>query len=280
MVRLASIRSSTRPSAYGVVSTASMLAAVFSMAWPAPACAQDGLGGIEGPPLRGSSEFMLGVGVANAPAYLGSDERKTRALPLIAARWSNGVFLGTGGIGWRFDTGTPLSWGLRLTFDPGRDEDDDDALRGMGDLEARAEVGAFASYRLLPSLQLGTSIRYGGGNDRDGLLADVSLRGGYPIAPHVRLTVGVTATYANARSMQSQFGVSTQQSLDSGYAIYTPGGGLRDVSVQVGSMFRLGSSAMLFVGANARTLMGDAVDSPLTRQRTGAAALATLAFRL
>lgn len=65
---------------------------------PIAAGAQEGPPGADGP-MQESSEVLLGIGVANGPAYLGSDERKTRALPLIAARWSNGWFAGTGGIG-------------------------------------------------------------------------------------------------------------------------------------------------------------------------------------
>jgi MipA family protein len=108
----------------------------------------------------------------------------------------------------------------------------------------------------------------------------VSLRGMVPLRAGLRLTAGLTATVANTKAMQSQFGVDAVQSLRSGYAIYTPGSGLRDVSLQVGGMFDLGTNTMLMLGVHARSLMGDAVDSPLTRKRTSAGALATLSFRL
>jgi hypothetical protein len=41
-------------------------------------------------PMQKPFEINLGLGVMNRPAYLGSDDRKTAALPLLAARWSNG----------------------------------------------------------------------------------------------------------------------------------------------------------------------------------------------
>jgi MipA family protein len=264
---------------YFGVTAASLLSASMCLMLPVEAHAQEGMVGGDGP-MTGSSEIMLGLGVANGPAYLGSDARKTRALPLIAARWSNGWFAGTSGIGYRFDTGTPLSAGLRLGFDPGRDEDDAAALRGMGDIQSRAEFGAFANYRLMPGLTAGTSVRYGSGNDRDGWLVDASLRGMVPLGESFRLTAGITATAANTMSMQSQFGVNAVQSANSGYAVYSPGSGLRDVNVQVGGMFMLRPNTTLMLGANARTLLGDAKDSPLTRERTGVGVMATVAFRL
>jgi MipA family protein len=241
--------------------------------------AQDVLPGIP-MPTGTSSEFLLGLGVTSGPAYLGSDERKTRALPLLAARWRNGWFAGTGGIGYRFEPLPSLSLGPRLTFDFGRDEDDADALRGMGDIDARPELGGFVSYALLPGLSVSSSLRYGSGNDRDGLTMDLGLRGGFPVTPALRLTAGLTTTFANTKSMQSLFGVTAAQSLSTGYANYTPGSGLRDMTLHAGGMLRLGEQTMLVFGLNGRRLMGDAVESPLTRQRNSASAFATLAWRL
>lgn len=255
------------------------VAAAGCLLLPQHALAQDGAPGGDGP-MTGSSEIMVGLGVANGAAYLGSDERKTRARPLIAARWRNGWFAGAGGIGYRFGGDSSLSWGPRLTLDPGRDEGDADALRGMGDIEMRPELGAFVSYALMPGLRIGSSFRYGSGNDRDGLLADLSVRGMVPVSPTVRLTAGLTATLANTKSMQSQFGVDAGQSLRTGYAIYTPGSGLRDVGLQVGGMVNVGANAMLMLGVSARSLMSDAADSPLTRKRSSVGALASLSFKL
>jgi MipA family protein len=255
------------------------LAATVSLLLTPNASAQDGALMGDGP-MTGSSEVLLGVGLANGPAYLGSDERKTRALPLIAARWRNGWFAGTGGVGYRFGGDSSLSWGPRLTLDAGRDEDDADALRGMGDIKRRPEFGAFVSYALMPGLRVGSSFRYGSGNDRDGLLADLTVRGMVPLSQTLRLTAGLTATLANTKAMQSQFGVDANPSLRAGYAPYTPGSGLRDVSLQLGGMVNVGANATLMLGVQTRSLMGDAADSPLTRKRTSAGALATLSFRL
>lgn len=261
------------------VTALALAAAGVCLLMPQRAQAQDGLPD-GGGPITGSSEILLGLGVGNAAAYLGSDERKTRALPLIAARWCNGCFAGTGGVGYRFGGDSPLSWGPRLTIDPGRDEDDADALRGLGNIKARPELGVFASYALLPGLRVGSSLRYGSGNHREGLLVDLSVRGMVPVSSTMRLTAGLTATLANTKSMQSQFGVDADPSLRSGHAIYNPGSGLRDVGLQVGGMVNLGPRTTLLLGLQGRSLMGDAKDSPLTRERHSVGAMASVAFRL
>jgi MipA family protein len=242
------------------------------------AAAQDGLFG-EGPPT-GGTEIVLGLGLAHGPVYLGSDRQRTRALPVIAARWSNGWFAGTPGIGWGTRIASSLSGGLRLTLDRGRDEDDAPELRGTGDNSARPELGGFLIWTVVPRVSLGTSVRYGSGNGRDGLLVDVSTRGGWPLSPSLRLTVGASITAANSRALASQFGIDATQSAVSGYGVYMPGAGWRDASLTTGLMWLPSPGWMLGVSVQGRTLLGDARNSPLVRERSSTSVLATLGYRL
>lgn len=250
---------------------------IACLSLPLQALAQDGP--MPEGPMNSASEVTLGLGLANGPAYMGSDERKTRALPLIAARWRDGWFAGVAGVGYRFGEGGALSWGPRLTLDQGRQEDAATALRGMGDITLRPELGVFANYKLWPGASLGSAIRFGSGNGRDGVLVDLSLRSVLPLSPSLRLAGGLSAHWANAQAMQSQFGVDAAQSARSGYALYSPTSGLRDVGLQLMGLWDIQAGTTLMLGVNTRSLLGDAKDSPLTRQRTGWGALATLGFK-
>jgi MipA family protein len=259
--------------------TVSLSIAALSLHWIVPVSAQE-FGPPPNAPMSESFELMLGLGAANAPAYLGSDERRTRALPLVAARWRNGWFAGTGGVGYRFPGDAPLTGGLRLGFDLGRDENDAEALRGMGDIEPRPEIGAFASYRFAPFLSLTSSVRFGSGNDRDGAMADLGLRGVLALGERHRMFAGVTATFGNEAAMQSQFGVSLAQAASSGYSVYEPEAGLRDLNLSLGYGYVLTPGTTIQGGVNIRNLFGDAKDSPLTRDASGVSANLTLSFRL
>jgi MipA family protein len=150
----------------------------------------------------------------------------------------------------------------------------------MGDIKARATLGAFASYRIQPGLSLGSSLNYGSGNDKDGLLFDMSLRSQMSLGGPHRLFGSAGLTFANQAAMQSQFGVSAGQSISSGYSIYTPEAGLRDVNVNVGYGYSLNPNTSLQIGLNLRTLLGDAKDSPLTRSRSGASVNLGLIYRM
>jgi MipA family protein len=231
-------------------------------------------------PMQKPFEWSIGLGLMNRPAYLGSDDRKTAALPLLSARWSNGWFAGTTGIGFQFPSKGAFSGGLRLGFDPGRDAADSADLAGMGDIKSRATVGAFASYRIQPGLSLGSSLNYGSGNDKDGLLFDMSLRSQMSLGGPHRLFGSAGLTFANQAAMQSQFGVSAGQSISSGYSIYTPEAGLRDVNLNVGYGYSLNPNTSLQIGLNLRSLLGDAKDSPLTRSRSGASVNLGLIYRM
>jgi MipA family protein len=231
-------------------------------------------------PMQKPFELTVGLGLTHRPAYLGSDDRKTAALPLVSARWSNGFFAGTTGIGYQFPSTGAFSGGLRLGFDPGRKAEDSTDLTGMGDIKTRATFGAFASYRIQPNLALGSSLSYGSGNDKKGMLLDMSLRSQMSLGGPHRLFGSAGLTFANQAAMQSQFGVSADQSLSSGYGIYTTGAGLRDVNLNVGYGYALNPNTSLQLGLNLRSLQGDAKNSPLTRSGSGASLNMGLIYRM
>jgi MipA family protein len=230
-------------------------------------------------PMRGDFELTAGLGAAGAPAYLGSDEHRARALPIVQARWASGAFAGLGGIGWRWQLAEGLSASVRLGAEFGRRESASDALRGMGNIDPSAELGLAVSWRLLGPLALTAGVRAGSGDERSGLLADIGLRGAVPLAPGHRLVLGASATHANGPATRSLFGVTAAQAATSGYAVSTPQGGWRDVAFNVGWAWQLNPETSLLLGASAQRLLGDAAQSQLTRERNGAGVNAALLWR-
>ena len=98
---------------------------------------------------RGDWDIRIGAGARYVAKYEGSDEMKTRALPLIDIRWKDRVFLNPrDGLGLRVydEGGLTVSAGVGYAF--GRDESDGDALRGMGDIDETAAANLAAGYGL------------------------------------------------------------------------------------------------------------------------------------
>ena len=221
----------------------------------------------------------LGLAVVAGHAYMGSDERRTRAYPAIDYRWASGWFAGTtNGVGYNFSRQAGVQYGVRLTADFGRDESRSAVLRGLGDVDARQEIGAF--YNLQPTAHtfLTSSLRYGAGQGRDGLLLDLGADLNAQVAPAWRLGAGVAATWANAAYTQSYFGVDAAQAARSGRGVYTAGAGVRDVRVSVSATYAITPRASATAALSYGRLQGDAARSPIVRDRAGVNGVLAVAY--
>jgi MipA family protein len=228
---------------------------------------------------RDDGQGLAGVAVIAGHEYLGSDERKILVLPALSYQWKNGWFAGTdNGIGYKFASPPNMQYGLRVTLDLGRDEDVSAALAGMGDIDLRPEFGGFFNYFITDEWFLTTSFRYGAGNDRDGAQTDVGLGWSSKIAPQWRLGLGVAATYANSKYMQAFYGVTTAQSATSGYAVYTPGRGWRDVRGSASLTYFFDAHWSLTAAATVRALQGDVKASPIVNEDMPVAGVLALGY--
>ncbi len=228
-------------------------------------------------PARDGGNF--GLALVNGRKYAGSDERRTMLLPGLDYVWSNGWFAGTAnGVGYNFSSQPLMSYGLRLTADFGRSESRSRYLQGMGNVNAAAEVGGFLNFSLNRELVLTSSLRYGAGVDRNGLLLDVGAVYATEVAPRWRLGLGAATTYANASYQQSYFGVTARQALTSGYAAYAPGAGLRDLRLNVSLAHGFSQKVGVFAALSAGRLLGDAKASPLTREAGSVSLVAAVTY--
>jgi MipA family protein len=221
----------------------------------------------------------VGGAVIAGRQYQGSDERRTLLLPLLDYQWKSGWFAGTtNGLGYNFSRQPDMDYGVRLTADLGRKASRSSALRGMGDIDVRPEIGIFYNYSLSPSFALTSSLRYGSGNDHNGLVVDVGAAYSMALAPQWRLGLGVTATYVNAKYMQAYFGVTPAQALSSGYAPYAAGAGVRDVRASAALTYSINPRLFITTALSASSLQGDAKDSPLTRKRSTATGIVSVSY--
>lgn len=229
---------------------------------------------------KGNGEGAVGLVAISAYEYMGSDERRMLLVPSIDYRWKNGWFAGvSNGIGYLFPSRPYLQYGLRMTADLGRNDSRSDALAGMGDIEARPEASAFFNLFLSRQAFLTSSIRYGSGNDRNGLQLDLGAVYARQLTPKWLGAVGLAATYVNGDYMQEFFGVTPEQALATGYAVYEPGSGLRDVRLN-GSLNYLIDDRWSVTGViSAGSLQGDASDSPIVRETTPVSAIMALNYR-
>ena len=210
---------------------------------------------------------LVGAAVVFGREYQGSNKRRTSLFPAIDYQWRNGWFAGTtNGVGYNFSGSPTMQYGLRITADLGRRESRSPALTGLGDVEVRPELGGFFNYFVSRELFLTSSLRYGSGNDRKGMVLDLGAGYSTALAPSWRLGLGVAASVVNKDYMQSYFGVDGAQALSSGYAAYAPSAGVRDVRGSAALTYRVNDKVGITGAVSLSSLQGDAKNSPIVRR--------------
>ena len=227
----------------------------------------------------GKDGGAIGAVVIAGTQYQGSEDRRTLVLPVLDYQWASGWFAGfTNGLGVNLSASPQMQYGLRITADLGRKEDSSNALRGMGNVKAKAEGGAFFNYPFAQGFALSSSLRYGSGQEGKGMVLDLGAGYSTPLASQWRLGAGTSLTMANADYLQSYFGVTAAQSASSGYAAYTPKAGIRDVRASASLIYAFDMRTRITSVVSVSSLLGDAKDSPLTTQATTASAVVAVSY--
>lgn len=216
-----------------------------------------------------SWDLRLGAGAIVAPAYEGSDRYKVSPFPFIQGNYRDRVFVTGPILGANLISttlgGGKLQIGPLARYDFGRDEDDDDALRGLGNIDGGLDLGGFARYAHGP-WSLGLSAYQNVTKSENGLTAEAEGAYSTQLVGKLRGTVSLAATWADRDYMQTHFGISGQQSRNSGYAPFTAGAGFKDASATLGLTYPLGQHWMLYGQLRYKRLLGDAADSPIVSQ--------------
>jgi len=213
------------------------------------------------------------MGYLSSPVYMGTDERRQQVGAIVNYQWANGIYAGGNGFGWRISQQPDLQYGVGLAFNPGRKQGDSVYLRGMGDIKDQVALGAFVNASITKGLSLSSTVQLGSGNTRDGAVFNVGAAYTLPISAALDLNVSAGASFANAHYMATYFGVDVSQASTSGYATYTPGGGLRNTAVGLGLNYKLAPHWLLSANLSSTVLSNAANDSPLVRKRNSHFAL-------
>lgn len=227
----------------------------------------------------------------HGPDYPGARTSGLSVRPGLYLRWGR-VAISSGG-GWasprqdddlrglglelRRTRSMRLNLGLRV--DSGRSEDAAPALAGMGDVKRTVRVRLGATWAFAPQWELRAgwtidAFGRGGGN-----LGELKLQHDWPLAPRLHLTTGASLSLAGDRYLQTYYGVTPAQSARTGYPVFEPGMGLRDVSLFSTLRADIGEDWVGQLGAGVTHMLGDAAHSPLTQRRTGWSVSAGLGWR-
>ncbi|WP_099865454.1 MipA/OmpV family protein [Pararhizobium haloflavum] len=229
-------------------------------------------------PLATQPGFGIVVGGLGfvTPAYEGSDEYRVTGFPLVYPKFHSD---GEGGFGSRvsikgpddvrfallrqggFDAGPVVGY----TF--GRDEDDADLLRGLGDLDGGLLLGAYGGYRLEPFFFDAVYQRQVSGQDDAGYQIKLEAGTKTMLSDRLDLRTSLGTSYASDDYMGTFFGITPAQSAASGLSAYEAEGGFKSVGIDLEMNYQLTDRAGFKASAGYSRLIGDAADSPITASR-------------
>lgn len=232
----------------------------------------DSVGNITDVLLPGVTNIRLGLGPAISPDYEGSDNYRIRALPLISFRYRDLVEVDNNHLRVNFFGFNPtvhsrhFRAGPQLNIDFGRDETDDPALAGLGNIGTSVELGIFGSYS---TGSVRTRFRFlhdvAGGHSGSKVIGDV--RTVLLKTDKAAVSASVSATWVDNNYMDKFFSINQAQSLASGMPVFNAGAGLKDTGVGITGNYQFSRRWAVLVHADYRRLLGDAADSPIVSLR-------------
>lgn len=219
---------------------------------------------------------VVGGGGMYAPKFEGSDEFEVQPFPMFSATFGERVTVDPRGISVNIYNYQSFSFSAKVGYDLGRQEDDSDHLRGLGDIDAGAVVGGKLAYELGP-VELYTSFdRTIGGSD--GLVGAVGANVSHQYNQFL-FSAGASATWADANYMESYFGVTSAQSARSGLATHDAGAGFKRVDFEASATYLATENWLVRGQVGIGYLVGDAADSPIVQDAFQPSAMLMVGYK-
>lgn len=221
-------------------------------------------------------KVVVGGGAIYKPVFEGSDEFEVLPFPLFSATFGERVRIDPRGIVVDVYNTNGLTFGVKGGYDLGRDEDDSDDLRGLGDIDAGGVIGGTVSYGLGPVKLYGEVNKTVGGSD--GLTATMGADVSH-VYQRFLFSVGASATWADDNHMQSFFGVNAVQSQNSGLAEFDAEAGFKRFDITASVTYAFTEKWFVRGQAGVGFLAGDAADSPIVQDEVQPSALVGVGYR-
>ncbi|MFD2239354.1 MipA/OmpV family protein [Aureimonas populi] len=221
-------------------------------------------------------EVTIGAGAIYLPEYEGSDKFEVKPFPLFSAQFGDRVQMDITGVTVDLYRWEGLTLAARGGYETGRQEDDSDYLRGLGDIDPGGVVGGIVSYEAGPVEVYAALNKTVGGSE--GLTGTFGAKASHRYERFI-VSADVSGTWADDNHMQSYFGITAEQSARSGLSEYDAQAGIKRVDLKTSVTYMMTESWMVTGGAGAGLLLGDAKDSPVVKDDVQPFAMLGVAYR-
>jgi len=212
-------------------------------------------------------DITVGGGALYGPTYEGADSLRPSPIPYFDFEWNDRFSLSSDdGLHFAFVNWKHLSFGFAGNARLPRKASDDSALHHLGRVGLSLEAGGYIDYNP-PGFDISLEVRHDIAGGHGGTVAEFNVRGQVPIGKSFVMEFGPNVNWASKNYMQSYFGITPGQSLNSGFKVFSPNAGLKDVGFTFSGAYLFNEHWRLLVEATYARLMDVVVDSPLIREK-------------
>lgn len=210
------------------------------------------------------TEYRVGLGIAAAPEFEGSEDYEAVPVPYVSVVWESGRFLNFSGNSMRLNllSGGMWQFGPVAQYRNKRDDDvDNDTIAKLREVDSAFEAGAFAGIKYThwdASVQVVSDVS----DEHDGLLAK-AMAGYSHTAGNLTTRVGISTTWADDDYMETYFSIDADNALRSGLPTFSAGSGLKNVDLELALSFGMTDQWDVMGLFSYARLLGDADDSPI-----------------
>jgi outer membrane scaffolding protein for murein synthesis (MipA/OmpV family) len=224
-------------------------------------------------------DVSLGIIGGFGPKFEGSDEYDFFWSPKGKIAWRDTLILTESSFRVQFRQGR-FRFGPKIKYEKGRSDDDDNDIKGVGDVDAGFSAGAFVKYKL-DGYALTAEARQEFAGGHGGFIGEL---GGEVLLPDAESPWGklrAELAMVDDRYMDEFFGVNARQSANSGLQTYDPDGGLKSISLAWQSAYEVWRGLSLGGRIQYVRLLDQAADSPIVDvgSPNGAAVAIGLSYR-
>jgi outer membrane scaffolding protein for murein synthesis (MipA/OmpV family) len=168
---------------------------------------------------------------------------------------------------------------LSLRLDRGRREQASQRLTGLGDVPTTVRLRMAGTWQIPAGWRAHAAWTVDAFNRGGGNLAELGLGYEHRLAPRTVYSLSARLSVAGPRYQQTYFGVTETQAAASGYPVYSPGLGLRDLQLSAGFRTDLGPHWGLQAGLGLQRLLGPSARSPIVQRANAWSTSAGLVWR-
>lgn len=228
-------------------------------------------------------DVIAGLAVSAKPIYSGASQYRAGGGPVVNIRYRDIAFLSSGeGLGVNVLHGRQYRVSLAVGLDLGRRMSwHYSTLHGLGDIP-RAPffklAGTYILSKRIPILLRADIRKIAGG--AAGLVGDFNVYTPLPgSSRRFVMFAGPSVTIADRRHLQTSYGVSPRQSLQSGYPVYAAHGGLEAAGFGFSATRFVTTHWLADVNVAVSDLLGSAGRSPLVERRIQISLSLSTAYR-